>query len=100
MNFCYSSVSRASYFDEAPVDSHATFAVRVHGRMGPRTNLEVLNWATGNNEDDSELFFFTVVRNPFDRLLSTYRDRILKVCSPSIVDPIIGFFRGSKRDLT
>ena len=72
---------------------------RVHKRMGPRTNLEVLNWATGNNEDDTELFFFTVVRNPFDRLLSTYRDRILKVCSPSIVDPIVGFFRGSKRDL-
>ena len=72
---------------------------RVHGRMGPRTNLEVLNWATGNNEDEAELFFFTVVRNPFDRILSTYRDRILKVCSQSIVDPIIGFFRGSERDL-
>ena len=99
MNFRDSSVSRVSYFDEAPVDEKF-FAVRVHGRMGPRTNLEVLSWATGNNEDDSELFFFTVVRNPFDRLLSTYRDRILKVCSPSIVDPIIGFFRGSKRDLT
>ena len=72
---------------------------RVHGRMGPRTNLEALNWATGNNEDEAELFFFNVVRNPFDRILSTYRDRILKVCSQSIVDPIIGFFRGSERDL-
>ena len=67
--------------------------------MGPQTNLEVLNWATGNNDDDVKLFFFTVVRNPFDRILSTYRDRILEVCSASIVDPIIGFFRGSKRNL-
>jgi hypothetical protein len=70
--------------------------------MGPSSNLEVLDRVIGNKGgeySDPPFFLFTVVRNPFDRILSAFRDRVLVECNPSVVDPIVGYFRGTDRNV-
>ena len=44
--------------------------------MAPRSVQELLETANSGN-----YFSFTVVRHPFDRLVSAYRDRILHGCT-------------------
>ena len=50
----------------------AIFLGRVKSKLAPRSTRDILQ---------SDYFTFTVVRHPFDRVLSAYRDRILKGCT-------------------
>ena len=49
---------------------------RVVDKMAPSSALELLE-----NLNSGNYFSFTVVRHPFDRLVSAYRDRILHGCT-------------------
>lgn len=56
--------------------SHSGKFYRITDRMSPSSSQQLLE--TISNAD---YFTFTVVRHPFDRLLSAYRDRILNGCT-------------------
>ena len=60
---------------------------RVKNRMSPKSSLELLETIEAGNH-----FIFTVVRHPFDRLISAYRDRILKGCTAQAKYHIPGIF--------
>ena len=49
---------------------------RVVDKMAPSSAQELLEYVNSGN-----YFSFTVVRHPFDRLVSAYRDRILHGCT-------------------
>ena len=55
--------------------------------MSPKSSLELLETIEAGNH-----FIFTVVRHPFDRLISAYRDRILKGCTAQAKYHIPGIF--------
>ncbi len=64
--------------------------------MGPKNQFDLLSRLLGD-----ELFLFTVVRNPLDRILSAYRDRVVAECNAAVIDPIMKWLKinQERRDL-
>ena len=56
-------------------ESHSNI-FRIKDRMNPWSAQALLETLSSGNS-----FTFTVVRHPFDRLISAYRDRILQGCT-------------------
>ena len=67
---------------------------RVKNRMSPKSSLELLETIEAGNH-----FIFTVVRHPFDRLISAYRDRILKGCTDQAKYHIPGIFSLTRKHI-
>ena len=67
---------------------------RVVDRMAPKSVQELLETANSGN-----YFSFTVVRHPFDRLVSAYRDRILHGCTDQAKYHIPQIFSLTRRRL-
>ena len=67
---------------------------RVKNRMSPKSSLELLETIEAGNH-----FIFTVVRHPFDRLISAYRDRILKGCTAQAKYHIPGIFSLTRKHI-
>ena len=62
--------------------------------MSPKSSLELLETIEAGNH-----FIFTVVRHPFDRLISAYRDRILKGCTDQAKYHIPGIFSLTRKHI-
>ena len=64
---------------------------RVQGKLAPKSTRELL---------ESDYFIFTVVRHPFDRVLSAFRNRILRGCGQQAKKHIPRILRNTRLKYT